>query len=154
MSFLLDTNILLRSVEPSHPMYSDTINAIKTIRNRETILYIAPQNLVEFWNVSTRPRDKNGLGYSVEETKKEVNRLKSFFCLLPESPLIHSQWEMLVTNYQVKGVNVHDACLVALMLVYDLTHILTFNIDDFRRYQEITAISPKNFPDDFVNMKP
>ncbi|MEI6442036.1 MAG: hypothetical protein WCO29_02610 [Nostocales cyanobacterium ELA583] len=32
------------------------------------------------------------------------------------------------------GVNVHDARLVAVILAHGLTHILTFNISDFKRY--------------------
>lgn len=108
MAFLIDTNILLRSIEPSHPMYCETIKAIITIKNQEKIMYISSQNIIEFWNVCTRPREKNGLGFTIQETEKEVNYLKSFFCLLPDSSLIYSQWEQLVINYQVKGVNVHD----------------------------------------------
>ena len=45
-------------------------------------------------------------------------------------------------TYKVIGVNVHDARLVAAMLVHGLTHILTFNIADFARYSEITAVNP------------
>ena len=41
------------------------------------------------------------------------------------------------------GVNVHDARLVATMLVHGLTHIVTFNIRDFTRYTEITAVHPR-----------
>lgn len=149
MTFLIDTNILLRSIEPSHPIYSETIKAIKIIKNQENILYISPQNLIEFWNVCTRPRDKNGLGYSTEKTQEEVNHLKDFFCLLSDSSLVYSQWQHLVINYQVKGVNVHDARLVAFMLIHRLTHILTFNIKDFKRYQEIIAINPKTLNDDY-----
>lgn len=40
------------------------------------------------------------------------------------------------------GVNVHDARLVAAMLVHGLTDILTFNTKDFARYSEITAVHP------------
>ena len=40
-------------------------------------------------------------------------------------------------------MNVHDARLVAAMLVHKLTHILTFNSDDFRRYSEIIVVNPK-----------
>ena len=45
-------------------------------------------------------------------------------------------------DYSVKGVQVHDAKLVAAMCVHDLTHILTFNVDDFSRYPEIIAVHP------------
>lgn len=144
MSYLIDTNILLRSAEPTHPMYGDATNAIQILMNREKTLYIATQNLIEFWNVYTRPRERNGLGYEADDAEKEINQITSFFCLLPESPNIYTQWQKLVINYRVKGVNVHDARLVAFMLVHDLTHILTFNVDDFQRYREITVINPQN----------
>jgi len=39
------------------------------------------------------------------------------------------------------GVQVHDAKLVASMTVYSVTHLLTFNVDDFKRYSGITAIT-------------
>ena len=66
------------------------------------------------------------------------------FQLLPDKPGYFAEWQWLVKNYEVKGVNVHDARLVAAMLVHNLTHIITFNGKDFRRYQEITIIDPKN----------
>lgn len=60
-----------------------------------------------------------------------------------DTPAIFKQWETLVKTYQVKGVNVHDARLVAVMIVNKLSHILTFNVDDFRRYNsEITIVHP------------
>lgn len=64
------------------------------------------------------------------------------FLILQDSTLFFSEWERLVERYKVKGVNVHDARLVAAMIVNNLTHIVTFNGQDFRRYQEVTIISP------------
>jgi predicted nucleic acid-binding protein len=64
--------------------------------------------------------------------------------LLSQTSTIYTEWEKLVNNYQVKGVNVHDTHLVAAMLVHNLTHIVTFNVNDFRRYQEITAVNPQD----------
>ena len=47
-------------------------------------------------------------------------------------------------KYRVSGVQVHDARLVAAMIVHDVTHILTFNTQDFTRYAPdgIIAIDP------------
>ena len=142
MSYLLDTNILLRSSEPSHPMFAIATTATSFLLKQGEELYIAPQNLIEIWNVCTRPKDKNGLGYSIAETKAEVEKLKVMFPLLPDTIAIYAEWERLVSTYEVKGVNVHDARLVAAMLVHGLTHILTFNVEDFRRYAEITPVNP------------
>jgi predicted nucleic acid-binding protein len=123
-------------------MYGDAVNAIATLRGRGEQLHIVPQNLIEFWNVYTRPLERNGLGHTAAEAEAEVNRLKAFFSLLPDTSEIYQEWERLVVVYAVRGVNVHDAKLVAAMLVHGLTHVLTFNISDFARYSEITAVHP------------
>ncbi|MFM6282248.1 MAG: PIN domain nuclease, partial [Dolichospermum sp.] len=55
---------------------------------------------------------------------------------------VYSEWEGLVITHSVIGINVHDAKLVAAMLVHGITHILTFNTKDFARYSEIIAVNP------------
>ncbi len=62
---LVDTNILLRSLHPQHPHYGPTKSALKLLRLRNETLCVAPQNLVEFWGVATRPLNENGLGMTV-----------------------------------------------------------------------------------------
>ena len=61
MTFLVDTNVLLRSAEPDHIMYGDAVGATSLLLGQGEKLYIAPQNLIEFWNVYTRPINRNGL---------------------------------------------------------------------------------------------
>jgi predicted nucleic acid-binding protein len=41
------------------------------------------------------------------------------------------------------GKSTHDARLVAAMRVHQVTHILTFNIQDFTRYPGINILSPQ-----------
>lgn len=142
MTFLLDTNILLRMIDLDHPMNKDVTNSIKSLRSQNEQLFIIPQNLIEFWNVCTRPLEKNGLGMTVSETEGEVSRIENLFIVLPDTSKIYLQWRTLVQKYQVKGVKVHDTRLVAAMLVYEIDKILTFNVNDFRRFSEITAIHP------------
>jgi len=142
VTFLVDTNVLLRSVEPGHPMHADAVRATNTLLERGEKLHVTPQNLMEFWNVYTRPLEKNGLGRTPVEAAAEVNRLKMLFVLLPDSPAIYPEWERLVIAHAVRGVNVHDAKLAAAMLTQGLTHILTFNTSDFARYPGITAVHP------------
>jgi predicted nucleic acid-binding protein len=55
---------------------------------------------------------------------------------------VHLEWRRLVVTYGVMGVKVYDARLVALMLVYGVTNILTFNTDDFKRFSQITVVHP------------
>ena len=142
MGYLVDTNILLRMCQPNHPMYPLALGATETLLEQGERLYLASQNIVEFWNVCTRPLDKNGLGMTPEAADTEVTRFENILPMRPDVPEIHQQWRALVVNYQVKGASVHDAKLVAACIVHGLTHVLTFNDRDFRRYAEISVIHP------------
>lgn len=144
MSYLVDTNVLLRSVQKSHPMHPAATQSIDLlIRDGEKVPVI-PQNLIEFWAVATRPETSNGLGLSVEETAQRIAALKTAFVLLPDTDSIFNQWEHLVARHSVAGKQVYDARLVAAMLVHNLTHLLTFNDGDFKRFSEITVVNPQN----------
>jgi predicted nucleic acid-binding protein len=45
-----------------------------------------------------------------------------------------------VSTLEGQGVQVHDARLAAAMYAHGISHILTFNGNDFRRYPGISAI--------------
>lgn len=145
MGYLLDTNVLLRTIVTNDPQYQITQEAIAILRRSGEQLFIAPQNLIELWNVATRPSNKNGLGLSPNEIQGEVAKIKQLFILLPDADRTFGEWERLVSTHQVKGTKVHDTRLVAFMLIHQLSHIVTFNVKDFRRFsEEITARSPKD----------
>jgi predicted nucleic acid-binding protein len=143
MSYLVDTNVLLRLVQKNHPMRPDARRALLTLRQQGEELFIIPQNIIEFWAVATRPLASNGLGLTVNEVTREIRKLKRIFTLRPDSPAIFTEWERLVTQHQVMGKQVHDARLVAAMKAHGLSHILTFNTDDFKRFTDITPVSPQ-----------
>ncbi|MFQ3614442.1 MAG: PIN domain-containing protein [Cyanobacteriota bacterium] len=143
MSFLLDTNILLRLVQPGHPMCWIAINAISSLRQQQEPIWITPQILIEFWAVATRPIERNGLGISVEIATQEVNSINGFFPLKPDIPDVFPTWQKLVVQHQVVGKQVHDTRLVALMIAHQIPRLLTFNSADFKRFPQITAIDPQ-----------
>jgi len=123
-------------------MQEQALQALVALRIGGERLSITPQNLVEFWAVATRPVERNGLGLSVEAADAELARLESFFPVLPETPAIYPEWRRLVVTYRVTGLRIYDARLVASMQVHGISHLLTFNGDDFRRYTEITVVHP------------
>lgn len=104
---------------------------------------MTPQNLIEFWNASTRPRDRNGLGLTPAEASYEVDRIRSFFRFAEDTPAIFDEWLRLVREAGVSGVKVHDARLVAVMRAHGLTHLLTLNPQDFARYTGISVVEPR-----------
>jgi predicted nucleic acid-binding protein len=142
MSYLVDTNILTRLAEPGHAMHQAALDAVKLLAGQGHKLHIVPQNLYEFWVVCTRPTAVNGMGKTAAEAVAELANLKALFLWLDETAAVFGVWEQLVSSTPVVGKNAHDARLVAAMMVHGLTHLLTFNSQDFRQYAGITVVTP------------
>ena len=142
MPLLTDTNILLRLAEPSDPDYTIVRTAMETLLARGERLCYAAQNMVEFWSVCTRPIERDGFGLSIAETDARAKLIEARFRFLPDSERVHVEWRRLVVRYSVAGVQVHDARLVASMLVHGVPNLLTLNGRDFARYAGIRAVHP------------
>lgn len=125
-------------------MYGDVSRAVDILFDRGDDIHIVGQNLIEFWAVATRPITENGLGFTITGAAVELTKLKATFTLLPDTPNVLPLWEELVVRYEVRGKQSHDARLVAAMNAHNLTHLLTFDQSDFKRFSEITVVSPQN----------
>lgn len=143
MAILLDTNVLLRLVQKRHSHFALATRATNTLDARNETMLMAHQSIVEFWSVATRPFSANGLGLTIEDAEIELDGLKKLFRVLPELP-VHEEWQRIVVRYRISGKSVHDARLVAAMIVHGIGEILTFNMQDFARYSEISVLDPTN----------
>jgi len=143
VAYLVDTNVLVRLAVPADPRHLRARRAVEALEDEG--LYVASQNFVEFWNVATRPIENNGLGQTTTVADQVLKGLEEAFSRLPEPPEIYERWRELVVRLGVSGVKVHDARLVAFMLAHDIVRILTFNVDDFQRYEVlgIRAVDPE-----------
>lgn len=144
MAILIDTNILLRSLQPHHPHCALVERAVRVLRTRNETLNVTAQNLIEFWAVAIRPISANGLGMTIEMASRELTVLKRLFSLLPETASIFEEWERLVATHRVSGKDAHDARIVAAMNVHGVTRIPTFNVHDFARYPHISTVHPES----------
>jgi len=140
--YLVDTNVLLRISRQDDPQHELIGSTIEELVERGTELCFALQNISEFWNVCTRPADRNGYGLTIAETDERIRHIERTMTFLPDSEQVYSIWRGLVFAHQVRGVQVHDARLAAIMRAYDVTHILTLNQPDFLRYSAIQAVHP------------
>jgi predicted nucleic acid-binding protein len=140
--YLLDTNVLLRSVQVEAADHSVAVSAIASLTANGEDLVVTPQVFIEFWAVATRPPDVNGLGWSVQLVEEEVTRLLDQFPILDDKPDVFPHWFQIVKTRQVTGKRVHDARLVAVMRAHGVTHLLTFNGDDFKGHPDITIVHP------------
>jgi predicted nucleic acid-binding protein len=147
MRVLVDTNILLRSAQPNHPLCDQATHAVSNLLRQRDSVFSCPQNIAEFWNVATRPIERNGLGFSAPEAMREVESIEASLSLLPDAPAIYPVWKRIVREYRVQGVKVFDARFVAVTNVYSVESILTFNSADFKRYDLVSVVDPTSLLD-------
>lgn len=141
MDILVDTGILLRLVTSSDALHSDARRSIRVLRSRGESLWTLTQNISEFWNVCTRPATaRGGYGFTIDETAKKLRLIERLISVRPDSDAAYQEWKNLVATHSVKGAKVHDARIVAAMKAYGITHLLTFNGDDFKRFQAIITV--------------
>lgn len=140
--WLVDSNILIRWVQPASPEFPVVRSAIQWIENSGIIPCYTSQNLGEFCNALTRPFNRNGYGLSPQKADLHAVTIESRFRLLEDSLEVHNAWRRLLVDYHVSGVQVHDARLVAAMRIHGVKRILTFNAKDFARFDGIEAVHP------------
>lgn len=140
---LADTGILIRAYHPPDPQQAVIEGALNTLVGRGEQLVTALQNVTEFWNVCTRPASaRGGLGLDLAEAEFRLDRVERGFTILDDPPGLFHFWRRLVVAHGVKGKQVHDARLAALMKASGIAHILTLNGADFARYPGVTALDP------------
>lgn len=144
MACLIDTGVLSRAFDVAYPGYRQVRRSLRTLWKGQTRLIVTLQNVAEFWNVSTRPIDKNGYGLSAERVSKRLVLIERMFEIVTEDDSSYRHWKDLLSIHSITGVAVHDARLVSVMLANDVLTILTLNERDFRRYTAITVITPDN----------
>jgi predicted nucleic acid-binding protein len=143
MAVLIDTGVLLRLWDRSDPNHAAILACLRLLFRQDIEIVTTAQNVAEFWNVSTRPLSaRAGYGQSLQLTDRRVQFFERFGRILFDTPQTYSEWRRLVRLHQVSGVAVHDARIVAQMLVWGISRVLTLNSKDFRRYTEISAVSP------------
>lgn len=137
---LLDTNIVLRLIDRNAPEHQACVRAIEGLLCCGDSPCLAPQVLIEFWVVATRPVNVNGFGWNARQVFDAIKHLRGSFLLLDDTPLIFEAW-LAIVGSGVAGKRAHDARLVAFMQVHGIDKILTLNIADFKDFP-VEAVHP------------
>jgi predicted nucleic acid-binding protein len=143
-NYLFDTNIFLRLSDRISANYALARDATYILIDQGHKCCLTSQIIIEFWVVATRPTEVNGLGWTPERTKNQINQFLTRFTVLEETPEIFTLWFQLVTDYNIKGKRTHDIRLLAVMKAHSITHLLTFNPDDFVPLPNIIIVQPQD----------
>ena len=142
MRVFFDTNIVLRLENRSDALHGMVAEATQNLVTRGDQPCVAPQVLIEFWAVATRPVNARGFGWTTKRTELEFEKLLTQFEVLESTVAVFSRWRQLVVEYGVSGKQVHDTHIAAAIIEHSVTHLLTLNPDDFKRFPDIEVIHP------------
>lgn len=146
MSVLLDTGVLLRVFVKADPAHGAICRAIRHFGRSSEEMVTSFQNLAEFCNVSTRPvATRGGYGITIVKAGLRATAVERLCRLIFEDKHSYALWRRLITRYNLSGVAMHDARLIALMLSNNIEKIFTLNERDFRRYEPegIEIVTPQ-----------
>jgi predicted nucleic acid-binding protein len=139
---LIDTNVLVYAVNTAAPQHGESRAFVEAARGGDFPAVLVPQVLLEFYAVVTGNRVKHPL--APETALTEVNILRSIFPVLEaSSEALERLNEILSRHPDIRGGNVFNAWLVAQMKSLGIPVICTYNTADFTRYDDITAVTPR-----------
>ena len=102
-------------------------------------LWISRQVLREFLAVRSRPQTFSSAGRA-SEIAAHVGRFERIFRVAEDDASVTSRLLDLFERVPFGGRQVHDANIVATMLVHGIPSLLTDNIEDFRRFLPLVAV--------------
>lgn len=129
MRFLLDTNVVLRTVNPDDQLYPLVAQVVQKLSTQGHELAVVPQVICEFWATASRPVNVNGIGWSLQTVRAVVDDFMREWTLLDDTPEVFDYWLELVTTHQVSGKQIRDARLAASLKAHDVETLLTLNSD-------------------------
>jgi toxin-antitoxin system PIN domain toxin len=142
---LVDTNVLVYALFPAMPDHAASRALLDTAKAAGTNLYVAPQNLIEFFAVVTDPRRVSQPRTS-DEALQAIDDLLALpgLALLPVPGDLITRWSHLIHQSSATKKRAFDTQLVATMLASNISKLYTFNTADFQVFAiaGIQAVPP------------
>jgi predicted nucleic acid-binding protein len=143
-SVFVDTNILVYANLTSAPFHTDARNSILTLQSVGVDLWINRQVLREYLTVVTRQTFASPL--SAVQAVSDIRYFEQNFIVADETPAVTAKLLTLLQTILLGGKQVHDANIVATMLVYGIDRLLTHNVSDFTRFGHLIRVIPLILP--------
>jgi predicted nucleic acid-binding protein len=138
----VDTNVLVQARFAPAPFHTQARQALTARIGRAGQLRLSRQVMREYLAVVTRPQTWTR-PLPMADALADLDRLVRQYHVLEDGPLVMQELIRLCRAVPLGGRQVHDANIVATMLAYGETQLLTFNEADSARFAPaITVVSP------------
>ena len=117
------------------PEHRDALTVLNDWAAGQAGLCTSGQVLREYLTVATRPTERNGLRLKLPDALGNVRAIRERTTLLAEDNRVADRLAGLLADVECLGKQVHDANLVATMLVHGVGMVVTMNLADFARFE-------------------
>ena len=138
---LLDTNVLVYAYVAEAPWHQEAQAVIAAHEAAGAPVWVSRQVLREYLVSLTRPQ-QFPIPPSLETVAMQVRQLQQRFRVANEGPEVTTRLLALITEVPTHGRRIHDANIVATMLVYGIPRLRTNNPEDFVRFAALIEILP------------
>lgn len=137
----IDTNVLLRASVAQMPLHAAALNLIVDYAAQGYEMWISRQVIREYIAQVTRPQ---GSLQPLTPTliQQQVAGMLTVYQVADENASVTAALLKLVGSIPCGGRQIHDANIMATMLVYGLDTLLTHNIADMQRFAHLVTIVP------------
>ena len=137
---MLDTNVLLAATDEGRAEHRDALTIMNEWAAGGTTLCMSGQILREYLAVATRPVEHNGLGLKPADAVGNVRAIRERTAFLAEDARVADSLQNLLADVECGGKQVHDANVVATMLVHGVGTVVTMNVVDFARFERYVSL--------------
>lgn len=137
----VDTNVLIYANLALSPFYQVAVGALQTLDAAEAPIWISRQVLREYLAAMTRPGALTGK-IATDELAADIHSFSEQFYVAEDGSDVTDELVHLFTTVPMAGKQVHDANIVATMLVHGVRRLLTHNVDDFKRFSHLIRVVP------------
>ena len=130
----IDTNVFVYARLTEAPQYQLARAMLQRASISGERMCISRQIMREYLATLTRPQTLS-MPVSRDAVLNDVAKMSRQFEILEEGTQVTTNLLILCNEVNVSGSQIHDANIVATMLAHGEHRLLTFNVADFRRYE-------------------
>jgi predicted nucleic acid-binding protein len=137
----IDTNVLIYANVEESPFHIEALKTIKRLHRNGSEMWLSRQVLREYLSVLSRPQSYSQ-PKNVATLAERILFFEQNFRIADDTNEVTVCLLRIMTEIQVGGKQVHDANIVATMLVNNVSTIVTHNTSDFIRFNKIISVVP------------
>lgn len=140
-ALFIDTNILVYTNLAYSPFHHAATDILNESNEQDVDLWVSRQILRECLAAMSRPNTLT-LTPPLPSLAQDVRSFSVQFIVAEETSFVTEKLLELLATIPVGGKQIHDANIVATMLVNRINRLLTRNISDFTRFAHLIEIVP------------